>query len=272
MPIGRFSQACRLSIKALRHYDELGLLKPVLVDPESGYRYYAPSQARQAETIRLLRAVEMPLPEIRETLVAADPEVAQRLLAAHRERLRQRIEGYQQTLALLSSLMSKQENTMTYTISAKEIAEQPILCVRRDVTRDQFSADIPQDIGAVAGELQRLGVRPLGAPVVVYVSMESSEDGDDRFTIETGAPVAGLVAASAGFTNSATPGGLVAATLHTGPYEGISDAYVELAKWVQENGYEGAGPAFDVYITDPQEVPDPKDYQTEIVWPVRRVS
>lgn len=273
MPIGRFSQACRLSIKALRHYDELGLLKPVLVDPDSGYRYYAPSQARQAETIRLLRAVEMPLPEIRETLVATDPEAARRLLAEHRERIQQRVEGYQQTLALLSSLLAKQENRMPFSFTTREVAPQPILCIRRDMLRSQFTTLIPRDMDAVLRELQRLQIAPAGPPVVVYCSMDSSDDdADDRFTIETGFPVGQPVEAGAGFTNSETPSGLVAATTLFGPYDGISEAYVELAKWVQENGYEGAGPAFDIYVTDPQEVPDPKDYKTEILWPVRRVE
>ena len=274
MSIGRFSQACRLSIKALRHYDELGLLRPVLVDPDSGYRYYAPSQARQAETIRILRAVEMPLPEIRETLVATEPEAARQLLAAHRERIQQRIADYQQTLTLLSSMMSKQESATSFTFTTREVAPQRILCIRRDMTRSQFTTLIPRDMDAVFGELRRLQIVHVGPPVVVYYSLDSTEDddADDRYTIETGLPVARLIEAGEGFTTSATPGGLVAATTLFGPYDGISDAYVELAKWVQENGYEGAGPAFDVYITDPQDVPNPKDYQTEIVWPVRRVS
>ena len=68
LPIGRFSKATRLSVKALRHYDELGLLRPAFVDPSSGYRYYRPAQANQAEAIRILRSLEMPLEEIRAVL------------------------------------------------------------------------------------------------------------------------------------------------------------------------------------------------------------
>ena len=74
LPIGRFSKATRLSVKALRHYDELGLLRPAFVDPSSGYRYYRPAQANQAEAIRILRSVEMPLEEIGELLADAGGE------------------------------------------------------------------------------------------------------------------------------------------------------------------------------------------------------
>ena len=80
LPIGRFSKATRLSVKALRHYDELGLLRPAFVDPSSGYRYYRPAQANQAEAIRILRSLEMPLEEIAELLAAGGGElVAKRL-------------------------------------------------------------------------------------------------------------------------------------------------------------------------------------------------
>ena len=64
VPIGRFSRMTRLSIKALRLYDGLGLLTPAWVDPSSSYRYYRLGQANRAEAIRVLRQVDMPLEEI----------------------------------------------------------------------------------------------------------------------------------------------------------------------------------------------------------------
>jgi DNA-binding transcriptional MerR regulator len=68
MPIGRFARRCRLSVKQLRHYDELGLLRPAWVDPGSGYRYYRAEQAREALSIGLLRSLDVPLPAIGQVL------------------------------------------------------------------------------------------------------------------------------------------------------------------------------------------------------------
>jgi DNA-binding transcriptional MerR regulator len=76
LPIGRFSKMTRLSVKALRHYDELGLLAPAVVDPFSGYRYYTYSQANRAEAIRILRGLDVPLEDVRELLASEDPEIA----------------------------------------------------------------------------------------------------------------------------------------------------------------------------------------------------
>lgn len=73
LTIGAFARSARLTAKALRLYDELGLLPPAAVDPESGYRYYAPEQLPQAELIGRLRQIGMPLAEIR-TVCGLAPE------------------------------------------------------------------------------------------------------------------------------------------------------------------------------------------------------
>ncbi len=65
IPIGRFAQITRLTIKALHIYDAIGLLRPVFVDGDSGYRYYSITQLTMARKIRLLRSIDMPLDAIR---------------------------------------------------------------------------------------------------------------------------------------------------------------------------------------------------------------
>jgi DNA-binding transcriptional MerR regulator len=72
MPVGRFARRCRLSVKQLRHYDELGLLRPAWVDPDSGYRYYRAEQGREALSIGLLRSLDVPLPAIGQVLAGRD--------------------------------------------------------------------------------------------------------------------------------------------------------------------------------------------------------
>ena len=86
LSIGRFGRLAGLSIGALRHYHERGLLAPARVDSTSGYRSYARSQVDDARLIARLRELDLGLPEIRDILTA-DPEERRRLLAAHRSRL-----------------------------------------------------------------------------------------------------------------------------------------------------------------------------------------
>jgi biotin carboxylase len=72
--IGEFARRVRLSVKQLRSYNELGLLAPAYVDPDSGYRYYHRGQARTAITIALLRSLDVPLSDVHELLVADEPQ------------------------------------------------------------------------------------------------------------------------------------------------------------------------------------------------------
>ncbi|WP_037672158.1 MerR family transcriptional regulator [Streptomyces griseus] len=85
LTIGAFAKACRLSPKALRLYDELGLLPPARVDPDTGYRYYALAQLERARLVAWLRRLGMPLARIREVceLHAHDPAAAGREIRAH---------------------------------------------------------------------------------------------------------------------------------------------------------------------------------------------
>ena len=98
VPIGRFSQICRLTVKALRLYDETGLLRPAMVDADTGYRYYSLAQAADAEQIQLLRSLEVPLDEIQTILTERDAGLRRAWLDRHRERIEARIAGHQRVL------------------------------------------------------------------------------------------------------------------------------------------------------------------------------
>ncbi|WP_079061524.1 MerR family transcriptional regulator [Streptomyces griseoruber] len=83
LTIGAFAKACRLSPKALRLYDELELLRPARVDPDTGYRYYTAGQLEQARLVAWLRRLGMPLARIREVCALGDPAAAAREIRAY---------------------------------------------------------------------------------------------------------------------------------------------------------------------------------------------
>jgi DNA-binding transcriptional MerR regulator len=90
LSIGEFSVRTGLSIPALRHYDEVGLLRPARVDPGTGYRRYRLDQAPQAKLIRHLRSVDLPIDQIRSALADQSGRDAAAVLQLHRERLLER--------------------------------------------------------------------------------------------------------------------------------------------------------------------------------------
>jgi DNA-binding transcriptional MerR regulator len=90
MTIGRFARVSGLSVHALRHYDDVGLLAPAEVDPDSGYRRYRRDQVRQARLIQALRWVDLPVEDIRTALADDTGATVVEVLRRHRERLERR--------------------------------------------------------------------------------------------------------------------------------------------------------------------------------------
>jgi effector-binding domain-containing protein len=269
LPIGRFSEVCRLSIPALRHYDELGLLPPAAVDPDTGYRYYSMSQAEDADRIRTLRFLDMPLPEIR-ALLAGDAARTKALLAAHRERLVAEADKQRYAITLLDSML-REEPAMTYEIHLRETASQTTAAIRgRTAWADlgSFINGALMELFKVAGEQ---GARPSGPVYGIYhlADVKESDLKEAEVDLEIGMPVAEPIEPSGRVASSTIPGGLVAVTVHAGPYEDVAPAYRALGEWVQEHGHETAGPPREVYIVGPDQVKDPGALRTEIVWPIR---
>ena len=112
MPIGRFSRLTGVGVKALRHYDEVGLLVPAAVDDETGYRFYSPDQVDRAEAIRLLRRLDMPLDEIRSTLAADDPAALRAALVSHQRQIASRDSELRSSIAKLQRLIDGRETIM----------------------------------------------------------------------------------------------------------------------------------------------------------------
>ena len=112
MSIGRFARLTGLTVKALRHYDELGLLRPASVDAETGYRSYGSEQVRRAETIRALRRLELPLDDIATVLATDDPALLRRVLVDHQRRTAVRSAELKIVLQGLQPLIDGKESVM----------------------------------------------------------------------------------------------------------------------------------------------------------------
>src|SRR5688572_13593849 len=111
LSIGRFARLSGLSVGALRHYHQHGLLVPASVDPVTGYRSYARAQADEARLIGSLRELGLALPRIR-TALAADPAERRAMLAAHRTRLGALLARTQRQIHWLNRAIDHEEPIM----------------------------------------------------------------------------------------------------------------------------------------------------------------
>ncbi|TDC46822.1 MerR family transcriptional regulator [Jiangella ureilytica] len=264
MPIGRFSRLCWLSIKALRVYDDQGLLHPAHVDPDSGYRYYTPDQAATARVIATLRTLDMPLASIREVLAEPDPDRVRDLLDRYRMVLEQRIDRHRHMLNRVETFIRKGA-VMAYEITTRDTAPTEVLGTTYPSSVDSLPQTSAVAYHRVYAAIAEAGGRPAGPPRMVYLELA-----DDTWTIEACVPVMGLSQAPDGFSLHQVRGGLAAVTRHVGPYDELGLAYREVEAWIEAQGLTSNGAPYDVYLNDPSEVGDPAKLETEIVWPVTR--
>jgi DNA-binding transcriptional MerR regulator len=138
LPIGRFARLSGLSVGALRHYDELDLLRPARTDPFTSYRLYRRDQLAAARTIVRLRDLEVPLETIRELLATDDPAERRRLLREHRTRIEARTFRLQRVLHILGQLSSEDPTPMTTSTARTEPTELDP-ATRRKLAADLFN-------------------------------------------------------------------------------------------------------------------------------------
>lgn len=129
MSIGEFAGLCHLSPKALRLYDELGLLPPARVDESSGYRFYAADQLGRARLIASLRQLQIPLAQIKEIVSLEPARAAERISAfwdgAEADHsLRRRLAA-----SLVDRLNGKR--SIMYDVNTRTIPARKVLCLKR---------------------------------------------------------------------------------------------------------------------------------------------
>jgi DNA-binding transcriptional MerR regulator len=263
--IGRFAQLTGLTVRALRLYDTLGLLRPAHVDGQSGYRYYGSEQFPDARWIALLRQVDMPLEDIR--LFLAGGSDRERALASHRERLRGRAADTATSLGRLAQLM--EEHTMSVdSFAVKTIPDLHVLAISGRWPQEDLPRIIPPAIGELFAARETQGRAVAGAPYLVC-----SAPNDEGVVLgEIGLPIDQPGVADGRSAPAVLRGAEVAACYYRGPYHELCTGYRELWAWIEDQRLEPAGNPREIYLTSPAEVPDPANYLTELVWPVRRAS
>ena len=157
---------------------------------------------------------------------------------------------------------------MAYDIVKKELDAQPVLLVRRRVKRSDIGPAIGEALPHIFMYAQQHGIALAGHPLTRYV-----EIGAGLLTIEPAMRIVSrqgkATTAPAGeVVEEVLPAGSAASTIHAGPYETLHEAYAALETWMGENNLRPAAPPWESYITDPAEHPDPKDWKTEVCWPV----
>ena len=266
LTIGVFARRSRLSPKALRLYDRLGVLTPAHVDADNGYRRYRESQLETARLVALLRRLDMPLTRVAEIVSAPDAQRAE-LVTSYWETVERRTAFQRQLVAHLRIRLAGEQGSFDmYEIHEREVPEQVVLTEQRHIKIPELSEWLPEAIGRLVESAEEGG--GLAGDVFVVYHGEVNEDSDGP--VEVCVPVAAGQEASDGVPTRREPAhkeAYVRITKAQVEYPQILSAYDAVAQWIGAQERTVAGSPREVYFGD-FDAAAPTDEVCDIAFPV----
>ena len=271
--IGEFARLGGVSVRTLRHYDEIGLLRPASVDPGTGYRGYTAQQLGQLNRIMALKELGLSLTQARRLLDGITLDELRGMLLLRRAQLEHELEQHKnQLLGVEGRLRSiAREDAMP----ADDIVAKKIPALGAVVIAGQAPAFGPENIVPVVNRLaeqfDQLGihdrVKEAGPRLIFY----EYEDGEN-VTVHLALPVTeapGELPAPAHYR--VLPQVEAAISVRAGPAASIFPmVYHDLARWIDERGYRAVGPGREVWVNEVHDIADAAQQVFEIQLPFTR--
>ena len=263
--IGEFSKMTKLTVKALRYYDEMGLCSPSYVDPETGYRFYTTDQLVPLHRIVSLRQLGLSIREISAILSGQD---SQEILRGRRRELQRELATAADQLSRIQFILSEKEEDylMNYQAILKDLPGCTVYYKQGVVpTFADYGSFILQS--AEECRAANPGIQCV-EPDYCYVSYLDPEFREKDVAIEYAQAVraAGVETDTIKFKD--IPAVKAVCVFHKGPYDGLRDAYAFAYTWLEKNGYTACGSSRECYIDGVWNKDDPADWLTEIQIPV----
>jgi DNA-binding transcriptional MerR regulator len=276
LPIGDFAKMTHLSVKALRHYHDVGVLEPAQVDPWSGYRFYEPDQIPVAQVIRRFRELGMPLEEVRAVLQAPDVRARNDVIVAHLERMESQLAQTQAVVASLRSLLERPAPVVA--VEYRSVGRARALAVRDVVTEAEVQDWWVAAFTELYGALAAAGIAPAGPGGALYASeLFEVEKGEVVAFVPVpgggpgglgGAGGAGMFAGAGRAAVIDVPAAELAVALHQGAFADLDQTYGALGTYVAERELGIEGPIREYYLVAPWDTDDESAHRTEVGWPI----
>jgi len=269
--IGEFSKLSFVTVQTLRHYDDIGLLKPTKVEQQTGYRYYNADQLPRIQYISALKNLGLSLDDI--SMLVNDnlsPDNIKKLFALKRSDLQQRIDTEQQRLTQIERLLQQlgnNGNIPKYQVSLKTIKPITVASVR-NVLPEFAGEEIGKMFQKLIGFVMSSDANPAGPTMMIYNDEDYKEEEADievAFQIDKVVPTEGRIKIYK------LPRIDQAATIvFKGSYEEMGEAYNAVMSWIAFNYYRINGLCRELYLVSPGDTDDPSKYISEIQIPITK--
>lgn len=268
--IGEFARHGRVSVRMLRHYDAIGLLRPAHVDPVTGYRGYQAAQLAELNGIVALKDLGFTLEQVRAMLdEKISVEKVRGMLTLRRADLEAAVAATAQRLAQVEARLHAIE--LDGQLPAHEVVVKRLSATRLAKLSAAADSFCPEEISPViyplCAELGRrltaAEVTPVGRLTCYY---EKASGGDGAVIVHAAVPIVTEHGSELnGLSIVDLPAADHATLVHRGPMDAVLPAWQALARWVDDHGYHSAGPARELYLECP---PDTAQWVTELQEPL----
>ncbi len=265
LSIGVFARRSRLSMKALRLYDRLGLLAPAEVDESSGYRRYRESQLATARLVVMLRRLDMPLARVAEVVAASDGRAAE-LVAAYWEGVERRFASQRELAVHLRGRLAGAEDASALDVRERDVPEQLVLTEQRHV----LAHELPPWIAAAMERLHAAAARfgGVAAPPFVVYRGEVSEDSDGP--VEACVPIDHAPSDDAAMrVEPAHREAYLRLRKAQVEYPQILSAYDGVERWIDARGLTTTDAPREVYFVADFAAAAPVDEVCDVAFPIR---
>jgi DNA-binding transcriptional MerR regulator len=267
--IGDFARLVQLSVVTLRHYDEIGLFKPALVDEQTGYRYYSVAQLPRLNRILALKDLGFSLEQIDAVLSGLTLEQLRGMLKLKQAEVEHALTEEQARLARIKTRLRQIELEDTVSEIDVVLKNVPSLRIASRSVTIPTNSEVPKYLNAAFAEAQayarRLGARETGPCLAVWHQPAEILANE---VAEAAIPIDRLLPGTDQVKVYELPPAQVAAAVHHGAFENFTQLHTALLSWVEANGYRIAGPYREIYINhDPNNM---AESATEIQYPVEK--
>ena len=264
--IGEISRLFDLNIRTLRYYDDIGLLKPETTDEKTGYRYYSTKQFERLNTIKYLRALDMPLERIMRFFENKDTDTMMVLLKEQREEtrlLKERLEKIERKLERRISQLSDALDSRLDTIREIYLPERKVAFLRKEIP---LGDDLERPIRELEKQNHLSPVMFLGK-VGVSVALKDILAGS--YSHFSGIFVFLEQEDEYQGQGAAIPGGLFASIRYSGTHREAAQSYEKLTEYIRAHGYQFNGDSVEVTMIDAGFTNDTEKFITELQLPIK---
>lgn len=270
LKIGDFSKLSRISIRMLRHYNEIGLLIPEDIDEFTGYRYYSEAQLPLANRINALKDMGFSLSTIEKILKEYDDnETLEKYLLIKHEELNEKSENINRQLTLLESTIKrlrKDEDVMKYNVTLKEMPKRYVASLRDIIPSYEMEGMLWEEMINETTLQNVQFANPCNTIAVFHDKGYKESDVD----IEIQISVEGNYIDSKKVKFKTVESVKIASVTYKGSYEQIGEINESIANWIADNNYEFDGAMFNIYHVSPAMDKNPENWVTEICYPVKK--